>query len=309
MSRLLFERILSDFDPYEVACGVEKYVRAMDSTSAARVLTAASRDLPPYYRSAIASELLPQNAHLPARLNSPAFERIVADAGESEDIREPLIAYLKSNLRAIPLLGDEFSENVLHVVRGEEVRPPRSSRFGFSPLLAATLAAASFILATAGIRLIEFAHTQTGHVVAVPSPAHVAASESRTLTIHSQRTHPVVRPHHTPRIAIHAPPPKRIVATPKHVVAARPVHASIVVQAPPPSHPHHIAQSQPAHKQPKVSRLALAPQPKRERPHAIVTTNPVEYYAEATPKPKRKHGIGPYFSRLFGYIFGHPKQD
>ncbi|MGZ3562307.1 MAG: hypothetical protein ACXVAS_10725 [Vulcanimicrobiaceae bacterium] len=307
MPRVSYERILADFDPYEVACGVEKYVRAMDVISVARVLTEASRDLPPYYRSAIAAELAPKSQLLPARIDAPTFERIVANAQRGEDIREPMIAYLKSNLRAIPLLGEEFSENILHVVRGEQPRPRRLTSIRSSAVLVGALAATGFVLAMLGIRLIEWTRTQPQHVVVLPSPAHVTSKQSQAATTALPHVRTTLKLRNAPRVAAH-PSPRHVIATPrKHAVAARPVHARVIAQAPPPSHAHHVRYSHRPPKQPEMSRIALAPEPK-PRPHAIVTTNPIEYYY-ATPKPRRKRGVGPFFSRLFGYIFGHPKQD
>jgi hypothetical protein len=307
MSRVDYEKILADFDPYEVACAVETYVLGLDARSAAHILKEASRGLPGYYRSAIASALVPQAGHLPAHIDAPTFEQIVADAQSGDDIREPMIAYLKSNLRAIPLMGRAFAENVVHVVRGEEPRRKVTWHLRLSPLAVAVLALAGFIVTTLGIRFVE------GRQVAQVAPARVTTLPSAVIAV-ARPALPIraraATAQHPP--AFHARPresvPQKVRPIRKYAAVTTPVrvHSTALARKPLQHHTTSLARSERSRKKTVVTRVAVAPVPQQQRKRAIETTNPIEYYAvEQKTDPRHKRGVGPFFSRLFGYIFGN----
>ncbi len=158
--------VLANFDPYDVACAVETYLRELDTRSIARVVARASQRLPTYYRTMIAQEL-PDGGAAGTRVDAQSFERLVERSRDDGALRDALIGCLKSNLRVIPLIGGSFADNIVRIVRNEELPPPPSER----PRRAVLVCGALLMAVTAGAVGERFVERPSTPVVAQPTVA------------------------------------------------------------------------------------------------------------------------------------------
>jgi hypothetical protein len=150
------DKVLGRLDPYDVACAMETYVREVDGKVLLADLIKAADRLPSYYRDMIATRLIADGTK-PHELDALQFKRILYGSRNDDALREALIACLKGNLRAIPLIGGSFAENVLRVTRGEtpgHLRRGARSTSQLNTIFIGTLVAAVAIGAI-GERVVE----------------------------------------------------------------------------------------------------------------------------------------------------------
>ncbi len=164
--------VLANFDPYDVACAVETYLRELDTRSIARVVARASQRLPSYYRTMIA-EQLPEGAAAGTRLDAQSFERLIERSRDDGALRDALIGCLKSNLRVIPLIGGPFADNIIRIVRNEELPRQQSLR----PRRAVLMWGALLVAVTAGAAGERFIESPIAHSFA-PRPIARATPKS-----------------------------------------------------------------------------------------------------------------------------------
>jgi hypothetical protein len=159
------DHVLSNFDPHDVACAMEIYVRELDTRAVARTLAKASHRLPAYYRTVIAERLPAAGNDVPAKLDAASFERIVAESRNDDELRDALIECLRTNLRAIPLIGGSFAENIVRITRGEAPVSRGSHGMTRGTVVFATLAVA-LAIGAGGERVLE----RSGYRFAVIPP-------------------------------------------------------------------------------------------------------------------------------------------
>ena len=176
------DKVLGRLDPYEVACAMEAYVRELDRKTIVRYLLKAGDRLPSYYRGTIVAHLVSDGTK-PNELDAATFKRIVAGSRDQEALRDALIDCLRGNLRAIPMIGDSFAENVLRLVRGEDARRRGTSQI--VAILTGSLVAA-VALGAAGEQVAE--KTPIGPLTSKffgsPSPAPRAMIQPQAETRH-----------------------------------------------------------------------------------------------------------------------------
>ncbi|MGZ3574896.1 MAG: hypothetical protein ACXVA3_06390 [Vulcanimicrobiaceae bacterium] len=217
---------------------METYVRGLNRKAIVRYLIRASDRLPSYYRGMIAAHLVPDGSK-PHELDAATFKRTLAQSRDEEALRDALVDCLRGNLRAIPMIGDSFAENVLRLARGEELSPRRRSSFALYVIFAGALVAA-VALGAAGERIIErapigrFAATIFASPTPAPEPmalptAHHVAIAAAAPTVAPTPTAPTPTPAPTPT----APPtPEAAVAPPPATPTPSPTPSPRATQQP-----------------------------------------------------------------------------
>lgn len=258
-----FSTILGQTDPFDVAQGLERHIRAMQGADIRTLIQAAAPRMNDWYRS----EFLP-----------------LAAENDDEHLRVTFAHSLKSNLRAIPLFGPNFCAGVIAQIpgdrtvgMGEEGRSWRMRPVGFAIIALALLvggAAAEHVLSTAR------ANANTPVVLVTPAPAPLTSppAAAPSAAAASQRaTATPARPAPTPApVVAQAPFPTASAAAP----AAAPAPRSVA--APPPR------QSARTPAPGSGVKTIVAQEPRRTpapEPTPVDTSDMPQAYSDATPLP------------------------
>lgn len=256
-----FSTILGQTDPFDVAQGLERHIRAMQGADIRTLIQAAAPRMNDWYRS----EFLP-----------------LAAENDDEHLRVTFAHSLKSNLRAIPLFGPNFCAGVIAQIpgdrtvgMGEEGRSWRMRPVGFAIIALALLvggAAAEHVLSTAR------ANANTPVVLVTPAPAPLTSPPAAAPSAASQRaTATPARPAPTPApVVAQAPFPTASAAAP----AAAPAPRSVA--APPPR------QSARTPAPGSGVKTIVAQEPRRTpapEPTPVDTSDMPQAYSDATPLP------------------------
>lgn len=262
-----FATILARTDPFDLAQGVERYVRSLSGDQVRFVIRAASAHLNEAYRA----EFLP-----------------LVDEPDDERLKSAFAHALKSNLRAIPLFGPDFCEGVIAQVPGDRAIGLGEEGHQFRQVRPAVLAVIALALAIGGAAAEHVwnnarANAQAPVVLATPAPIVIpSAVPVAAATPQSQpqpkRTAAPVRATRAP--ATPAP------ATPA-AVAAAPVAAPAQHAAPaPPVRPHLVRHTAPPGRGVKTIVLAPSTPAPTPEPTPVDVTDMPRAYSDATPLPK-----------------------
>jgi len=260
--------VLARSDPFDVAQGVERYIRSQHAVQLRALLSAARANLSGWY----ASEFLP-----------------LLDETDDERFKSSFAHSLKSNLRAIPLFGAHFCEGVIAHIPGDRTiglgeEGYRLPRFRFGAI--AVVAAVAFIGAAAAEHVISNARTNAQVPVVLasiaPAPAPVpppAKAQHFTTRAHRtsmrERARTISRPAPVRRIAQAAP----IVRVPERSEAPPPV-------APAPRQRVRRAPALPQAGSGVKTIVATAPtaRPSPQAPENL--SDMPQSYSDATPLPR-----------------------
>lgn len=267
-----FATILARTDPFDLAQGVERYVRSL-SGDQVRVVIRAARA---HFNEAYRAEFSP-----------------LADQTDDERLKSAFAHALKSNLRAIPLFGPDFCEGVIAQVPGDRAIALGEEGYRFRQVRPAAfgIIALALLIGSAAVEHVwsnARANAQAPVVLATPmpivmaTPVPVAAAAPKPKPPPSRA--PATSQPATPVRATPAPAtPAAIAAAP--AVEAPPVtatHAAAPVQRP---RPHAARHTAPPGRGVKTIVLAgSTPSPSAEATPVDVTDMPSSY-TDATPLP------------------------
>lgn len=243
--------ILARTDPFDLAQGVERHVQALSAPEVRDLIVAAAPRMNDSYRA----EFLP-----------------LVDEIDGERLKRAFTHSLKTNLRAIPLFGVPFCEDVISHIPGdraigldEESRPVRKWR----PAAAVIAAVALLLAGAAAQRVLSTARVNAEGPVLLGTPAPVALRAPAP-------------------VAVHAPPAVRRRSDGHRVRRAVPQRISTVVAAPipvpaPPSPARRTLAPGAGVKTVVVVPSTPAPTPP---PAPIDVSDMPRAYTDATPLPK-----------------------
>lgn len=268
-----FATILARTDPFDLAQGVERYVRSLRGDQLRVVIRAARAQFNEAYRA----EFLP-----------------LADETDEERLKSGFAHALKSNLRAIPLFGPDFCEGVIAQVPGDraialgeegyrfrQVRPAAFGIIALALLIGSAAAEHVWSNARANAQAPVVLATPLPIVLATPVPVAAATPKPKPPPARS----PAASEAATPVPATPAPAtPAAVAAAP--AAEAPPVtatHAAAPVRRPQPSAVHRTA---PPGRGVKTIVLAgSTPAPSPQATPLDVTDMP-RAYTDATPLPR-----------------------
>lgn len=254
------DEVLAKTDPFDLAQAVERHVRTLPAKEIRKLIRAARPRMNGYYAA--------------------EFERVIENDNEAS-LRSAFAQSLKSNLRVIPLFGQQFSQAILAKAPAERAvgfgdEPPRRSQRWVAAAVVVTALGAA---AAGGAHYVTAVRAQAVSTAATPHivlpPVKVKAPTRRVL---AQAAAPPVR---TVRPSAQAP-----AAAPEH--AAAPRHA-----APQPPTKARPRRSPPAAHGSGTGVVAVAqPAPTRTpadegapQQASMNLTDMPEPYSDATPMP------------------------
>lgn len=200
-----YATILAQTDPFDVAQGLERYIRSLSGEQVRFVILAAGSHMNESYRD----EFMP-----------------LLEQTDDAKLSAAFIQALKSNLRAIPLFGPTFCEGVIEhtpgdraIALGEEgYRLPRVRPVAFAIIAIALLiggAAAEHVWSNARANAQTPVVLETPPPIVVPAPVKVARAASPPV----RSAAPATRPPATPTPAPATPTPAPVTATPAPATA------------------------------------------------------------------------------------------
>lgn len=278
MPRSRLDRILACSDPFSLAESIDAYVHTLDAGRLRTLLVDARDRLGPYYRGEIAGIL---DGGSFAGLDSTHYTEIVTRYHSAESLQRTLVAFLKSNLRAIMIFGAPFAAAVVGrlqsrgaVAIGEE-RPRLFARGAIVAVSALALIAGG----AAGERYITQARLSSA---ALPEP-NMAAAQPPPIAAPAATSSPRPKPNRLAAVpaAQPAPAPNRSPAPPESTTRLAPV--PLRAQASPQPSP----QTPPPTPIPAATIApTTAPTPTPE-PSPLDLTDMPESYSDATPLPEQ----------------------
>jgi hypothetical protein len=253
-----FAAILAQTDPFDVAQGIERYVRLLSGERVRGLIGAAAPRMNESYR---------------AEFSPLAGER------DDERLKRAFARTLKSNLRAIPIFGGAFCEGVISQIPGDRAIGLGEEQHFFANVRPAAIAIAALALLLGGATV-----HQLFNAARATAQAPVVLSKF-TLPPIVQRAHPSAPP-------VHRAVRRAVIAAALQVPTATPVAAPVIV----PQAPHIVRQPHRVlHYAPSlpVSRGVKTIVAARREPTAPPTTSPDDLnvsdmpqsYSDATPMP------------------------
>lgn len=258
-----FATILARTDPFDVAQGLERYIRTLSVQQIHEIISAARPHLNQWY----SAEFLP-----------------LLDDPDDEHVKRAFIHSLKSNLRAIPLFGAAFCEGVIAQIPGdravglgEETRTWPAVRPA-----AVAIAVAALLLGGATVHHLFSAASATAHapvVLMTPEPA-IAVSTPAPATPRRVVAQRIVK--------APVPSPRAVSAAPVQTApAAAPAAAAVATAVSAP------ARSMPAVRATKTlppgggvkTIVAQRTPPPQLKPGDVDTSDMPQAYTDATPLP------------------------
>lgn len=208
MSGQQFATILARTDPFDVAQGLERYIRTLTGEELRALIGAAAPRMNDWYRT----EFLP-----------------LAVEQDTERLRRAFAHSLKSSLRAIPLFGPDFCEGVISKIPGDRtvgLGEDGNPNLRVRPVVYAIIALALLIGGAAAEHVVSTARANANTPVVLVTPEPPVAAPSPTAA-----PAPVIAHRAAPRVAppqhTAAPPP-----VPKPAPAAVPVRPPVHARAP-----------------------------------------------------------------------------
>lgn len=229
-----FTTILAQTDPFDLAQGIDRYVRSLSGEQVRFVIAAAQALMSEGYRA----EFVP-----------------LLEEHDDERLKSAFIQALKSNLRAVPLFGAAFCEGVIGQVPGDRAVALGEEGYNFRqvrPLALGIIALALLIAGAAGEHVWSTARaTAETPVVLVtppaldeqtPAPAPPPAAAAPAPTPQHTAAAPVRRaptpqpatPQPTPQPATPQPPPPTPVSTAQTLATRAPQIRPTPQRTPPP---------------------------------------------------------------------------
>lgn len=250
-----YATILARTDPFDVAQGLERYVRSLRAVQIRDLIGDARSRMTESYRA----EFVP-----------------LLDIAGDEHLKSAFAHALKSNLRAIPLFGATFCEGVIaQIPSGQVVGLGEERRFW--PVLrpaALGVAAIALLLAAATVQHLFSAARATAQApIVLSTPPPTMAPPAR---IAHRPAAP--RPAAPPRVP--APPAAR--PQPRPVVAQAPVQTAPPVRVAP-----HVARTLPPGRGVKTVVVQETPQPS-PTPQEVDVSDMPQPYSDATPLPNNQ---------------------
>lgn len=251
-----FGTILARTDPFDVAQGLERYIRSLTGEQVRFVVAAARSRMNEWYRG----EFLP-----------------LLDDPDDERVKNAFARILKSNLRAIPLFGPAFCEGVISQIPAGRIVGVGEEGFHFPVLRPALFAIAAIALVLSGAaaqRVLSSVQTtaQTPTVIVTPTaiPVHMPPRRVTARTIPAPATA-------RPASASAAPPSAAPASAAPAILARAPREAA----APP-----AVRRTPPAGS--GVKTIVAAPVTPEPSPAAtaVDTTDMPQSYSDATPLPR-----------------------
>ena len=242
-----FATILARTDPFDVAQGLERYIRTLSGEQIREIISAARPRLNEWYRA----EFMP-----------------LLDDPDDEHLRRAFIHGLKSNLRAIPLFGAAFCEGVIAQIPGDRAvgLGEETRTWPVIRPAAAAIAALALVLGGATVHHLFSAASATARapvVLMTPEPAVAVATPAPAIPLRSA----------APRVRKAVLPSRKPVAVAAATVTPVPAPAPPVAAAP-------VRPPAPAKAAPVVRPAVRA---KKTAPPGVGTTTVV---AQRTPVPR-----------------------
>lgn len=241
-----FATILARTDPFDLAQALERHIRSLSGEQ----IRALIEDTAPRMNDGYRSEFVP-----------------LADEPSDDRLRAAFTRSLKSNLRAVPLFGPQFSEGVIAGIPGDRtigLGEERSRARQLRPAAFAVIALALLLGGAAAEHVLSNARTNANVPVVLLTPEPDAAP---------------------------AAPRARKAAAPKHAAPRRatpvPVPAVAVAPQSVPARPAPVVKRPPAPPGGGVRTIvARAPQPTpAPHPTPVDVTDMPQSYSDATPLP------------------------
>lgn len=169
-----FAKILARTDPFDLAQALERHVRSLSGEQVRTLI----QDAAPRMNEGYRSEFLP-----------------LADERSDDRLRAAFARSLKSNLRAIPLFGPEFSQGVIANIPGDRTVGLGEER-GYAPrlrpIVLGIIALVLLIGGAAAEHVLSSARSNadTPVVLVTPEPAQPVATPAPVVAVHAAPSAP-----------------------------------------------------------------------------------------------------------------------
>ena len=263
-----FATILARTDPFDVAQGLERYIRTLSVEQIHEIVSAARPRLNQWY----SAEFLP-----------------LLDVPDEEHLKRAFIHSLKSNLRAIPFFGAAFCEGVIAQIPGDRAvgLGEETRTWPVVRPAAVAIAAAALLLGGATVHHLFSAASATAHApVVLMTPEQAIAVSTAAPARSRSLAHPLAKAPVAQRRTVAAIPVTSAPAAPAPAAPdPAPVAAATVVSAPARSKPTvHATKSLPAGGGVKTIVAQRTPPPQL-KPGDVDTSDMPQAYTDATPLP------------------------
>lgn len=251
-----YATILARTDPFDVAQGLERYVRTLSGEQVRAIIS----DARPHLNRGYRAEFVP-----------------LLDEPDDGRLKRAFIGGLKSNLRAIPLFGAAFCEGLIAQIPGDRAVGLGEETRTWPALRPAAVAIAALVLVLGGATIH---HLVSAESAAAHAP--VVLEKPRTPAPFAVVAHPV----HKAAVPIR----RAAVRVAQALPAATPPAAAAVTAAPVPAVPSHpkssvtVARRLPPGSGVKTVVAQRTPPPQL-KPGDVDTSDMPQAYTDATPLP------------------------
>lgn len=275
------DELLARADPFDLAQAVDRYVHTLRGRRIRTLMLDACERIGQYYRA----EFVQLLSGLSGVGEPEQLAAILKRKWSDSELQAAFAGLLKSNLRAIPMFGGSFCDEVLAYVptdRAVAIGEERNTALPRAAIFAG-VAAALVIAGAAGERYYANARAQSTTPAAVVEPITIATtpapSKQRVIAVSTPIPIPSRSTAPTPSAAPTAAPTQAPTAAPTQAPTAVPTQAATPAPAP----------TKPRPTPPPARGVATVvipdPTPSPE-PSALDTTDMPDSYTDATPLPQ-----------------------
>lgn len=282
------DEVLARTDPFDLAQAVDRYVHTLPGDRILRLLFDSRHRLSAYYRGEFAQYLTGTQGAMDAHDFAGILQRPWSDAA----LQSAFARLLKSNLRAIPVFGSTFCDDVLAYVPSDRAVGIGEERSSAVPKVAvlAGVAAALVVGGAAAEHYVSSARAQsaTPPVIAEPLPAYATPHPAkRVIAVSSPVARRAPTPAPVPTATQNPTPPPTAAPTATPAATPVPSPAPTLVATPTPAKPRAV-NARPATPPPArgVATVVIPPPTPSPEPTALDVTDMPDSYTDATPLPQ-----------------------